>query len=103
MDFSLDVHRSTDCSVITLVGEVDLTTAEQLKQALRDAAAGVDLVVVDLAKLTFLDSTGLAALLSGHKLLAASGGRLELRDPPAMVVKMVGIVGLDDLFVFTSS
>lgn len=103
MDLSLDVQRFDDRSEVVVVGEVDLTTADELKQALTDAADGVDVVVADLAGLQFLDSTGLSALLAVHKMMRDRGGRLELRDCPAMLVKMVGIVGLDDVFVMTRS
>ncbi len=103
MDLSLEVRRFDDRSEVVVVGEVDLTTADELKQTLTGAAEGVDVVVADLAALEFLDSTGLSVLLAVHKTMRERGGRLELRDCPAMLVKMVGIVGLDDVFSMTTS
>jgi anti-anti-sigma factor len=61
LDFDLNVARDERGTCrLTLRGELDLGTAEQLERALADAG---DDVVLDLRGLTFMDSTGVRALL----------------------------------------
>jgi anti-sigma B factor antagonist len=95
MDLTLDVKREPESITVAVAGEVDLDTAPQLREKLMELAEETDHVVLDLARLDFIDSTGLAALLAGHKRLDEAGGRLELANPPRMLVKMLKLVGLD--------
>jgi anti-anti-sigma factor len=81
--------------VLRLAGELDLATAEQLKEQLKKQA-GSARVVVDLAGLEFLDVTGLNVLLEGHRTLASRGGRLVLRRPRPMVVRLLTLLDLSD-------
>jgi anti-anti-sigma factor len=61
LDFDLNVARDERGTCrLTLRGELDLGTAEQLERALADAG---DDVVLDLRGLTFMDSTGVRMLL----------------------------------------
>jgi anti-sigma B factor antagonist len=97
MELTLDVQRKDDGITVAVAGEVDLDNAAQLRDTLSELAEETDHVVLDLAGLEFIDSTGLAALLAGHKRLEAEGGRLELQNPPRMLVKMLKLVGLVDV------
>jgi anti-sigma B factor antagonist len=99
MDLSLDVQRGEDSATVVVTGEVDLNTSEELKQTLVGLGEEYDVVTADLSALEFIDSTGLSALLAAHKTLNRKGGRLELRRPPRMLVKMVDVVGLDDVLL----
>jgi anti-anti-sigma factor len=81
--------------VLTLGGEIDVSTTGMLADAL-SRAAGVALVVVaDLAAVTFLDSTGINTLLRAHHDLVADGGRLALTDPQPPVLRVLDITGVD--------
>jgi anti-anti-sigma factor len=72
LDFDLNVARDERGTCrLTLRGELDLGTAEQLERALADAG---DDVVLDLRGLTFMDSTGVRMLLE-----AADGNHPGLR------------------------
>ncbi|MEV6604035.1 STAS domain-containing protein [Kutzneria sp. NPDC051319] len=67
--------------VVRLTGEVDLTTAEHAADRLRaaEAAAAADppaVVVLDLSRVTFLGSVGLAMMVEHDQLCAAVGSRL---------------------------
>lgn len=67
--------------VVRLTGEVDLTTAEHAADRLRaaEAAAVADppaVVVLDLSRVTFLGSVGLAMMVEHDQLCAAVGSRL---------------------------
>jgi anti-anti-sigma factor len=76
LDFDLTVAREEGVTRLTLRGELDLGTADQLERALADAGGDV---LLDLRGLTFMDSTGVRLLLE-----AAEGGGPGLRIvPPA--------------------
>jgi anti-anti-sigma factor len=53
-------------------------------------------VFVDLGSVTFMDSTGLAALIVAREAADARGIRLRLRDVPPRVLKLFTLTGLDD-------
>lgn len=102
MDHSFEVKRSADRATVFVTGEIDLETSPSLRRGLLDLAGEVQTVVVDCAGLEFIDSTGLAALLTAHKATQEAGGSFEIASAPAMLVKMIRIVGLEDVLVLTS-
>jgi len=71
---------------LSLSGELDLSTIAQLEQAVASRVDGKpDLVVLDLRKLVFLDSTGLRLVLRLQEMLHEAGGRLVLVKGPRRV------------------
>jgi anti-sigma B factor antagonist len=73
-----------------LVGELDMATADDLSQLLRAAAANGEPVVLDLSRVTFMDSSGLRALLEGAELSRGSGSLVIVR-PSAQVRRLLDI------------
>lgn len=66
-------------TVIRPSGRLDLLSAPDLKQQLVDAvAAGQRYLVVDLAEVPFIDSSGLGALVGGLKAARLAGGDLRI-------------------------
>src|SRR5262245_59189352 len=51
------------CAVVTAAGEIDLCTSPGLHEALADAALRSERVIVDLSRVSFLDSTGMAVMV----------------------------------------
>jgi len=66
--------------VIEAVGEVDLTTAPHLREAILAAVGSGDKLplVVDLSQVDFIDSAGLALLVEARKKLAPEGRTLNV-------------------------
>jgi anti-sigma B factor antagonist len=60
--------------------------------------AGSKHVVVDLARVDFLDSTGLGVLVGARRRLENSGGSLSLVCPHERLLKIFRITGLDSIF-----
>jgi anti-sigma B factor antagonist len=86
--------------VLRLAGEVDVATAPRLRDRLVQLVnEGPPLVVVDLSGLTFIDSMGLGALVSGLKRSRAQNGDLRLAGPTDHVAKVLSITRLDQAFV----
>ncbi|GIJ47753.1 anti-sigma factor antagonist [Virgisporangium aliadipatigenens] len=89
--------------LIRLHGELDIRTCVKLEQVVGVAVDEGRRVVLDLAELTFCDSTGLAGLVRLHKRAQAAGGELVLRDPVPRVQTLLGLTGLDRLFPIEST
>ncbi|MDP9386889.1 MAG: STAS domain-containing protein [Actinomycetota bacterium] len=78
-------------------GELDACTAPILAERLADLidAQGNLNVVLDLSATTFIDSSGLTALVTAHKALRSRGGRFAVAAPTAPVRRLLEITGLD--------
>jgi len=81
---TISQRQDTKGAVIEAVGEVDLTTAPQLKEALMAAVNGPEKspIIVDLSKVDFIDSAGLALLVEARKKLAPEGRTLNVLLTP---------------------
>ncbi len=94
-----ELHTTVDGSgavVVTVAGEVDMTTAPGLTKAFDGVAGSVRKVVVDLGGVTFLDSSGLNALVRGRRELAAADIELSVvAPPPGLARRVIGIAQLD--------
>jgi anti-anti-sigma factor len=84
--------------VVTLAGESDVYTYDQLRGTLEaEAAKGVALLIVDLAGLEFMDSTGVQVLLDIRVMMNSRGGKLVLARPQNTVARVLNLVGADQL------
>jgi anti-anti-sigma factor len=83
-------------------GEVDLATAPDLEAVVRTALEHApDGVVLDLAQLTFIDSSGLRALVALAKDADSRGTSLALRNLPRHAQRVLELTGLGDWFEVT--
>ena len=82
--------------VLTVAGEIDLATAPQLAACLVDAADRD--VAVDLSAVTFLDSSGLSALVAGSRAATANGHVLRTFGERDTIRRVLEISGLDAVF-----
>ena len=90
---------SSRAAVVSVMGEVDLSTAPALEQTLLGAAGDrTDEVIVDLTRCTFLDSQGLGALIATKVRLEGSSGRLALVVSNPSVMKIFQITQFDEPF-----
>ncbi|MCX2953958.1 STAS domain-containing protein [Lentzea sp. NEAU-D7] len=85
--------------VLALVGELDSSTAPAAQEAIRRLTlrAG-DRLIVDLARLEFCDSSGIAALIAARSLAGRAGATIALAAVPRHLGKVLGLLGLADLF-----
>ena len=84
---------------IHLLGELDMSTAAELRERLLGLAAGGPThVTVDLSALAFVDSTGLSVLITGLKRIRQQGGDMALRSPTPATRRVLEITGLTEVF-----
>jgi anti-anti-sigma factor len=82
------------------IGEIDSATVEAFGAELSTTAALAepgDVVELDLRSVTFMDSTGLSALLDARRDLAHDGHRLVIRHASGPVLRIISVTGLDHL------
>ncbi len=95
----LTVTEDDDGVVVSAAGELDLNTAPDLREQLaRLVNGGARHVTVDLAGVTFVDSTALSVLVSALKRLRQADGDLALASPNPSVRRVFEITGLTRLF-----
>ncbi len=88
--------------VITVEGELDLSTAPRLKWMLLDAlGAGHSQLILDLSGTTFMDSTALGVLVAVKRGLGA-GERLAVVCPESDVLQIFEFAGMDGAFTIFS-
>ncbi len=89
---SLSVDRVTDRAYV-IAGELDGSTTALFDSAVAPAREAGAAIVLDLAGVTFIDSSGLRSLIGLG--LALEGTGLVLRDPSPLVRHILEIRGLD--------
>jgi anti-anti-sigma factor len=96
---SVTMDTSDHQVVITVQGEIDAATAETLERAL-NAIDSIDCttVVVDLAEVSFIDSSGLKTLLIGRRDLSRHDIRLAVRNPQPQARRLFDIALNGDQF-----
>lgn len=93
-----DLNESTE--VAALDGDLDLEHAPALRRTLRELLGrGSRTVVVDLRRVSFLDSSGLAALIDAHRAAHADGRRFLLIKPKPLIWRTTFVTtGLTRIF-----
>jgi anti-sigma B factor antagonist/stage II sporulation protein AA (anti-sigma F factor antagonist) len=99
--FSVRTRHHGRARVISLRGELDLTTVAEVQPAIEEAirATEDEALVVDLFGVSFLDSQGLYALLVLRERLGERAERLAIACEPGGAVAMVfRVSGTDRMF-----
>jgi anti-anti-sigma factor len=82
--------------VVSVAGELDPHTAPRVKEAIDTALEeGTTRLVVDLSRVTFIDSSGLRVIIGGHQRSESAGGAFVLRNPSEATARLLEITGLD--------
>ncbi len=102
--FQTLVSRFEGAVVVAIHGELDTYTAPGLRRLLHDLIddQGNLTVVVDLAKVAFIDSSGLSALVVALKSIRSRGGKLTLANPSRNARRAFEVSGLNRVFAVTA-
>lgn len=76
---------------VHVAGELDLLTAPQLRQTLREGQPYAGMVVLDLRALTFMDCSGVHVILDAAADARGAGGELILTRGPAQIDRLLAI------------
>ncbi len=83
--------------MVALVGECDQAVRDEVVAVLLAAVEGAPVVVVDLARLEFLDSSGLHGLITAHHAARARGGRVSVVNASGVVANVLDLTGVGEL------
>lgn len=88
-------------TVVSVGGEVDAASADVLRAAIFDAIESHSggAVAIDMAEVTFIDSSGLRVLIAGFKACESGGSSLVVVSPSDPVTRLLEITGQLDRFV----
>jgi anti-anti-sigma factor len=89
--------------IVALRGELDVLYAPAVATALGAVAARQPRIILDLARLEFIDVTGVAALARGRRHARNAGGDLLLAAPQRQVRRVLTIIGQADGFAIHAS
>lgn len=94
---SVDTTRRHN-PILSLAGDLDFQTAELLTEHLEWVLAEQPTrLVLDVRALTFIDSTGLAAIVNVWRCAAAAGASVQLRHAPPFLASVLDITGVGEL------
>lgn len=86
-------------AIVSVRGEIDVSTAGSLEEAVRSCLASSGRVIIDLAGVRFMDSTGLNVLIRAQSSGAnGASGVLRLAAVPDRVGKLLRLTQLDSVF-----
>ncbi|MBV8150206.1 MAG: STAS domain-containing protein [Candidatus Eremiobacteraeota bacterium] len=96
------VHgEAAGVAVASIVGDLDLSNAQEIRQALESAAEGRQQLIVSFERCGYCDSSGIAILVSLHHRL---GDGLAIVVPSeAQLRRILTIVGLDSIVCVTDT
>ena len=100
----VELREQDGWTVLTLVGQLDVATAPDLRQSLQEAQYGGERsVVLDLSGLEFLDSFGLGVLVGGLRRARLREGRLVLAAVGERIHQVLEVTGLTEAFELAGS
>jgi anti-sigma B factor antagonist len=83
--------------LLVLHGELDIATAPELVEILHRMRRQSHAVVLDLAEITFMDSTGLTTLMDAHLAAEGNGWSFEIRRASPAVRRVFDLAGVGRL------
>ncbi len=93
----VEIEHRDDVVVARLTGELDISTAPRFEEALRRVEGdGPDVVVADLSRLEFMDSTGLRLLVAADGRAREAGRRFVLVRGNDMIHRVLRLTRLDE-------
>lgn len=94
---SLSINTREDTARVLVEGEVDVSNADELRDAV-DAALALDApeVTVDLSQVPYIDSTGIGVLVGAAHRATEADKKLVVSSPQKNVARVLGLLGVAD-------
>jgi anti-sigma B factor antagonist len=100
--FSCERGRDGNTAWVRPVGELDLDTAPQLEEELASVRVdGASRLVLDLRRLTFMDSTGLRLVIRWDTVAQDEGFEFAIVPGSDVVQRVIRLTGMDDKLTVT--
>lgn len=99
----IEVSDDPDRALVRLWGDVDASLRDQASMAMVALLHRGGPYVIDVSDVTFIDSSGIAFILQVHRMATDEGSTAVLRDPPALVIEMLDLIGIGGTIPFEFS
>lgn len=91
-DLTADYTIDGDTAVIRIIGEIDIASRDTVTNAARAAVAeGASRLVLDMSEVTFMDSSGIGAVITTQTIAS-----VMIRKPSLIVQRLITATGLTD-------
>ncbi len=96
MDLSITSAEKVGKTLVTVVGEVDVSNAGELREAVDSALEVAPAEVsVDLAEVSYIDSTGIGVLVGAATRAQEAGVAFSVAHPQTNVKRVLGLLGVE--------
>ena len=101
----MSIEQKIDGNIgkLFLSGEIDLDKSPQVRENIKDLIDKVKTIEVQLSKVNYIDSSGIAALVEGMQLSKSSSKEFFLTDVSNEVMKVIQLAHLDKIFKIKSA
>lgn len=92
----LEFEKCNDILIVTLIGELDHSSAEEVRIKIDDRIDRDDIskVILNFSKVTFMDSSGIGAVVGRYKKINNKGGKLVIAEAGKNVNRIFELAGL---------
>lgn len=98
-ELQIESESIDSVTIVTPVGDVDLSQSDKLRQVIKSSIDGsCTSVIIDLAHVNYMDSSGVATLIEGLQLARMGGKELSLCALNASVEAVLQLSKLDQIF-----
>jgi anti-anti-sigma factor len=94
-EFEVSIERADATAIVHVAGELDLDTATQLTDVLRDLEGSTARIVLDVSELEFIDSAGLRLAVVQHQRATQDGFEFVIAGAEGNVLRVLRLTGLD--------
>jgi anti-sigma B factor antagonist len=98
-----ETTRQDGFVIVSLSGEVDLSSASEVRRLILEHVAAGAATLVNLAAVTYIDSSGIACLVEGHQAAKRKGSRFGLLQISEPVLSVLALARLDKVFALYSA
>ena len=102
-EFSVTVRRERGVAIAEVAGDLDMSTVPRLREHLSGLADSGEPLIVDLNRVTFIDSTGLGALVATARRALEHGGILHAVCSQPQTRKLLWLTGVDRRIPLTAT
>src|SRR5690348_11178566 len=97
------VRSERGCVIAAVTGEIDISTVGRLRECLFELTESAQPLIVDLDRVSFIDSAGLGALVGTSRRAAERGGSLHAVCTQPQTRKLLWLTGVDRRIPLESS
>jgi anti-anti-sigma factor len=102
LNFDLETETEGNSALVRIRGDLDLQVVERVTEALTQIeSVEPDLIVVDLSRVSFMDSSGMGTIAAAHIRATEASRRFAIVRPPGGVRQAFDRTRLDEVITIT--